>query len=365
MSHKPTALLLLLIIVSICSSDCQAQKAFTITGNIKGLTDTLVYLKERGSKKADSTVIHNGTFSFTGSAPSPFFATIYSKTMSRGIGLIIDQGNIAVNGSADSLNKVTITGIPANDEWNAHLVSKKELASQLRAAYKLNNEASGRQDPDGIATSLAQIDSVQKLIDKRDKSYIVEHPASSVSLLLLEELKGGLEFTELHQLFSALDTSLQNTPRGVKIVQQLATLDNRADGRSAIVFTQNNVHGKPVDLSAFKGKYVLIDFWASWCGPCRAENPNLVKTYNKYSNKGFTILGVSLDENREKWIAAIAKDKLTWEHVSDLKGWKNEAALKYEIHYVPANFLINPNGIIIAHNLYSEDLDNKLAQLLR
>ncbi|MET6999914.1 peroxiredoxin family protein [Chitinophaga defluvii] len=136
-----------------------------------------------------------------------------------------------------------------------------------------------------------------------------------------------------------------------------------AIGAPAMEFTQNDVNGKPIKLSDYKGKYVLVDFWASWCGPCRAENPNVLENYEKYHDKGFEILGVSLDDKKENWVKAIKDDGLTWQHVSDLKGWKNEVAKQYNIRAVPSNFLLDKEGKIIAVNLRAEDLGKKLAEI--
>ena len=130
-------------------------------------------------------------------------------------------------------------------------------------------------------------------------------------------------------------------------------------------FEQNDVNGNPVNIKSFRGKYVLVDFWASWCGPCRGENPNVVTAFKKYSSKNFTVLGVSLDKSKDPWLQAIANDGLTWTHVSDLKGWTNAVAQKFGINSIPQNFLIDPNGVIIGRNLRGPDLDAKLESVLK
>ena len=135
-------------------------------------------------------------------------------------------------------------------------------------------------------------------------------------------------------------------------------------GTDALDFTQNDISDKPVTLSSFKGKYVLVDFWASWCRPCRAENPNVVKIYNKFKSKNFTVLGVSLDQQKDAWLKAIEKDNLTWTHVSDLQQWNNAVAQLYRVQSIPQNFLIDPKGKIVAKDLRGEDLEKKLCEYL-
>ena len=168
-------------------------------------------------------------------------------------------------------------------------------------------------------------------------------------------------------LYQGLSASVRSTLRGQRIGEQIKRLQKVAVGAIAPDFTQNTPDNLPVKLSSLRGQYVLIDFWASWCGPCRQENPNLVKAFNTYKDKGFTILSVSLDQEngREAWVKAIQKDNLTWTHVSDLKFWNNAVAQEYGVHAVPQNFLLDPSGKIVAINLRGEELQSTLDKLLK
>ena len=178
-------------------------------------------------------------------------------------------------------------------------------------------------------------------------------------------MRSRLEPDEFQQLFSSLDKSVQASPYGESVTAYIKSLRANGVNVPADDFSQQDTKGQPVKLSSFRGKYVLVDFWASWCGPCRQENPNVVKAYNKYKGKNFTILGVSLDDNRERWLQAISHDGLAWTQVSDLRGWGNEVAVQYGIQSIPSNFLVDPAGKIIARNLRGEELEAKLEELLK
>jgi peroxiredoxin len=187
-------------------------------------------------------------------------------------------------------------------------------------------------------------------------------PVTPFMLVVTRELEQ--DPIKLEQRFKQLSPASQKGFYGKILQEGIASSKIGAVGSDAIEFTQNDTTGKPVSLNSFRGKYVLVDFWASWCKPCRMENPNVVTAFNKFKDKNFTVLGVSLDKSRENWIQAIKDDGLTWTQVSDLQSWNNAAARKYKIESIPQNFLIDPNGKIVGKNLRGQDLEAKLCELL-
>ena len=202
------------------------------------------------------------------------------------------------------------------------------------------------------------------------QSFISKHPDSYISLLVLNEMvnsNSGVDITKLAVLYKNISDPLKKTDLGVFLGNKILKESRTAIGVVAPDFTQKDPNGKPVKLSDFRGKYLLIDFWASWCAPCRQENPNVVKAYAQFKNKNFEILGVSLDNPtaRTAWLNAIEKDKLTWPQVSDLQGWKNQVALLYGVESIPQNFLLDPKGVIIAKNLRGEELISTLSNTLK
>jgi peroxiredoxin len=202
--------------------------------------------------------------------------------------------------------------------------------------------------------------------DAKKLDFVKSHPTSWVTPMYLAQLQYNMRVQELDSILTTLDPKLAVVPSVVSMKEQVEKLKKVAVGETAPDFTMNDPEGNPVKLSDVyaKNKYTLIDFWAAWCGPCRQENPNIVATYAKFNSKGFGILGVSLDQDRDRWLKAIEDDKLTWTQVSDLQYWQNQAAGMYGINSIPANYLVDQTGKIIGHNLRGEELGNKLAELL-
>jgi Peroxiredoxin len=198
------------------------------------------------------------------------------------------------------------------------------------------------------------------------KDFIRERSGSPVTLIIFSSLmQGNLDLRELQPLYDSITDEVKNSDAGKQVTMQFLSFKKTAIGAEAPEFTQNNPEGKLIKLSDFRGKYVLLDFWASWCNPCRKENPHIVETYGLTKGENFEILGISLDNGKNAWLAAIEKDNLTWPQVSDLKGWKNEVAILYGVRSIPQNFLLDPNGVIIAKDLRGEKLTAKLKELLK
>ncbi|MRG46076.1 redoxin domain-containing protein [Chitinophaga sp. SYP-B3965] len=240
----------------------------------------------------------------------------------------------------------------------------------ISKANALNTEAAAisGDDENGKAAFREKAKVFEGEVLKTGTDFIKTHLKAQASLfLLMGELRSRLSEEEFAQQFNSLDASVKNSKFGKKIGEQVVanTSAKGAPGIKAKDFEQEDPNGKMVKLSSFRGKYVLLDFWASWCGPCRVENPHVVAAYHKFKNKNFTVLGVSLDKNKRDWIDAIEKDKLVWTQVSDLQFWSNAAAALYGIRSIPQNYLIDPSGNIIAKDLRGGALERKLAEVLQ
>lgn len=379
MRHFFTICAVLIFLIQSCQSPNSQQSkhsadsTYTITGKIDGLDSGFVYLfnRQSGSEKFDSSRVKNGLFNFTGKADSPqyFLLGIMDKEQHDKefhLGFFVQNGRISISGKRDSIDKATITGSPAQDEYNSFIASRKFLDDEEKGLEKIYDSLQKKGDKQGMDS----LQKIFKLFGQKEKDflkgYVKNHPDSYISAMeVYQNFSYNPDAKELDSVYNDLALSIQNSYFGKKIKSVLDIAEKTAVGNEAPVFAQNDATGKPVSLASYKGKYVLVDFWASWCGPCRAENPNVVKAYQKFHAKGFDILGVSLDADKDKWMEAVKKDNLGWSQVSDLQGWKNNVAVLYGVEGIPMNFLIDREGKIVGKGLRGEDLESKLGELLK
>ncbi len=370
-----TTLFVMLTLLTHSQEPVQA-KSFTITGNINGqlqARQAFITYKNNAVSKVDSVPVNNGAFVYKGISNGPVFVKVAIDYTGNGIKKTTDNINFYAAGtdihlqSNDSVKKAVVTGSPLHDEY---LEYKKLDARYFSANTLLNARWAKATKDEKEGTALKDsLSGVRKILTEEKKAaqraYIQSNPGSYFSLVALKELAGSkIDVPVYEPLFRGLTENIKNTPAGIDFAAQLEKGKLTAIGVVAPNFTQNDTQGKAVQLSSFRGQYVLVDFWASWCGPCRRENPNLVAAYHKYKDRGFTILGVSLDSKKDPWLKAIEADKLYWTHVSDLKYWDNAVARQYGIRSVPANLLLDKEGKIIARNLRGEELGKTLDRML-
>jgi peroxiredoxin len=322
--------LLSLVIIAVMAISCSEKYNLIVTGTVEGVPSGKIYLQKFVNKMffvIDSTDIKDGRFTFSENVELPEIYGLTLDTTKSSFFVFFDSSPVSIKlDTAQYYRNTEITGSRSQD---------------LYLEYK-------------------------KLGDVKIDEFIREHPASLVSAYVFYRFFSyRLTPDEIRSNITLLDSSLLNT-QYVKTLQDLVlTLEQVDVGKPAPDFTLNTPDGSAVKFSDKLGKgYVLLDFWAAWCGPCRHENPNVVKVFNKYKDKGFDVFGVSLDRDRDAWVKAIAKDSLTWTQVSDLKYWENAPAKLYGVRAIPSNFLIDKNGLIVAKNLRGEHLDEWLGKLM-
>ncbi|TSJ40532.1 AhpC/TSA family protein [Mucilaginibacter corticis] len=345
----------LMLLVSITA---RAQNA-RLTGELKGFSGGMVKLVYNGQSKTDSIKVKNGKFTWKGNLDEP--QQVYLTMPNKYYVFFFQPGNARLTGLKDSLQTYKVTGSPIQLESEAFDASVKELTEQQGTLYARYGTAA----PDEQVTIDKQLEKLRKQKQIIADKFITDHRQSYYSMYLIAgSASYGFDYSEVKPRFDMLDDFAKQTETGKRIAKRLAILERSRIGAQMIDFTQNDTLGNPVKFSSFKGKYVLVDFWTSWCGPCRAENPNVLKAYNAYQDKNFTVIGISLDEKADNWKKAIKDDKMPWTELSDIRGWKNEVSGYYGIQGIPSNLLVDPSGKIIAKDLRGVMLENKLKELL-
>ena len=355
----------LLLITALILVSCSSEERYVIKGKIEGSDGFTFYLKIRQDEHfidIDSAVSKRGSFKMKGGAVEyPQLAVLavgYSNIMTS---FYLENSKITIKGSLDSLFTANITGSKTHDEYQSFIESNEPLSAAYQALYVEFMEVVIANNEERLAEILMQVDSIENEMINKQKTFIIQNPSSFITPALLIGLSNNIDADELELYINNLDTLISNQPIIKTLKARVAAARSVEIGAKAPDFTLNDVKGDTLSLySKIGAKALLIDFWAAWCGPCRLENPNIVKTYKEFNKKGFEIIGVSLDRNKEDWLQAIDDDKLDWTNVFGT----NSVAALYSINAIPANFLLDTNGIIIAKNLRGEDLYNKIKEVL-
>ena len=364
-----------------CLAPAQTPFTCTVKGQLgRAITAPAKIYLVRGLELADSAIVKNGAFELKATATVPTTADLILRPKGR-LGslygplgnrkrLFLEPGTVTVT-SPDSLTHATLKGGPTTAEFLRLETAMTPIITKMQAvgteAQKMTEAQ--RQVPAFQGQLQTRFQSLNKEMVQANYAFIKANPNSWVSLdaLLGMRMWDTPQYATVSPLYEALSPAMKNTVAGRDYGSMVQSLKDIGVGQLAPAFSQTTPEGKTVSLADYRGKYVLVDFWASWCGPCRAENPAVTNVYNQYKGRNFDILGVSLDDEkgRAKWLKAIQDDHLAWTQVSDLKGWQNAVAQRYAVRAIPQNFLVGPDGKIVAVNLHGEELGATLARFIK
>lgn len=367
----------ILSIAGLCTLCTARAQEFTLTGKVGHYSAPakayLWYQLTLGeTPKGDSVIIRDGSFVFKGSIPYPIntwlIITPDGKGMRDGqsIRLYLQPGTVTVT-SPDSLDNARING----GQLNADYDEIKQSLKPLEAEHVANRSAYDAADSARKKVALREEDSLEACVGAVYLAFAKAHPDHLMSLFCVQQY-GGLapQIDVVEPLFQSLSPKVRATPAGIQYAADLEKLRTISVGAMAPDFTLPDTADKPVSLHDFRGKYVMVDFWASWCVPCRRESPDVVKAYQAYKDKGFNILSVSLDvaATRKAWVQAIRHDRLSWTHVCDFtvtEPFRNAVANLYQVISIPQNFIVGPDGKIVARDLHGADLEKKLSEIYK
>lgn len=369
---------IMLTILCLLPFAVMAQDKFEISGKLTAAGSDkmaiLSYKDSQGKDKNDTAMIKSGKFTFN--SETAFGNRAYlslvpvKKDTSKNRrqpdhqSFYLEKGKYSVIGT-DSVSKAAITGAQAQTDYLLYTKLMDTLTAHYKVLVNRYFKASAAKDTAEIKRIQTEGKPLGVRMNAALDSFILSHPDSYVTLdLVATEKAAVIDPKEFDRYYKPLSKRVMASFTGQKLAARYQKALQISVGKT-FDFTQTDDKGNEFKLSSLKGKYVLVDFWASWCAPCRAENPNLLKAYNALKDKKFEIVGISLDETKEAWLKAVAVDKMPWIQVSDLKGFKSDIAVKLGISAIPQNVLVDPKGVIIAKNLRGDELHSKLAELIK